>query len=54
MQSRVFGLVDHAHAATTKLLDDAVVRDGLADHGIRAMLGAEQGQVNESRGLGSM
>jgi hypothetical protein len=29
----VFGLVHHAHAATTQLLDDAIVRDGLADHG---------------------
>ena len=28
----VFGLVDHAHTATAELLDDAVVRDGLADH----------------------
>ena len=28
----VLGLVDHAHAATAQLLDDPVVRDGLADH----------------------
>jgi hypothetical protein len=28
----VFGLVDHTHAATTELFDDAVVRDGLANH----------------------
>ena len=28
----VFGLVDHTHAAAAQLLDDAVVRDGLADH----------------------
>src|SRR6266853_3994257 len=28
----VLGLVDHTHAAATKFLDDAVVRDGLADH----------------------
>ena len=27
----VLGLVDHSHAATAKLLNDAVVRDGLAD-----------------------
>ena len=32
-QLGVFRLVNHAHAATTELLDDAVVRDGLADHG---------------------
>ena len=28
----VLSLIDHTHAATTELLDDAVVRDGLADH----------------------
>ena len=28
----VFGLVDHAHAAAAEFFDDAVVRDGLADH----------------------
>ncbi len=28
----VLSLVDHTHAAATELLDDAVVRDGLADH----------------------
>jgi hypothetical protein len=31
----IFCLVDNAHAAATKFLDDAVVRDGLADHGWR-------------------
>jgi len=30
-QLSVFGLVDHTHAATAQLLDDAIVRDGLAD-----------------------
>jgi hypothetical protein len=29
---QVLSLVHHAHAATTKLLDDAVMRDGLTDH----------------------
>ena len=29
----VLGLVDHTHAAAAEFLDDAVVRDGLADHG---------------------
>ena len=29
----VLGLVDDAHAAAAELFDDAVVRDGLADHG---------------------
>ena len=30
----VFGLVDHAHPAPAQLVDNAVVRDGLTDHGI--------------------
>ena len=34
MQPGVFRLVDDAHAAAAKLLDDAVVRDGLANHGV--------------------
>src|SRR5437667_345235 len=34
VQPRVFGLVDNTHAAATELLDDAVVRDGLANHGV--------------------
>ena len=29
----VLGLVDHTHPAAAELLDDAVVRNGLADHG---------------------
>src|SRR5437667_10422478 len=28
----VFGLIDYPHSAAAKLLDDAVVRDGLANH----------------------
>ena len=32
VQPGVLGLVDHTHPATAQLLDDAVVRDGLADH----------------------
>jgi hypothetical protein len=31
VETNVLGLVDHTHATTTELLDDAVVRDGLAD-----------------------
>jgi hypothetical protein len=31
-QLGVFGLVDHAHAAASELLEDAVVRNGLAGH----------------------
>ncbi len=34
VQLHVLSLVDHTHAAAAELLDDAVVRDGLADHGI--------------------
>jgi hypothetical protein len=30
IELHVFGFVDHTHAAATELLDDAVVRDGLA------------------------
>jgi hypothetical protein len=29
----VFGLIYHAHPTTSKLVDNSVVRDGLADHG---------------------
>ena len=33
MQPRILGLIDHAHAPAAELLKNAVVRDGLADHG---------------------
>jgi hypothetical protein len=29
----VFGFINHAHAAATEQFEDAVVGDGLADHG---------------------
>ncbi len=32
-QPGVLGLVHHTHPTAAQLLDDAVVRDGLADHG---------------------
>ena len=32
MQLHVFSLVDDAHAAAAQLVDNAVVRDGLAEH----------------------
>ena len=32
MQRRVLGLIDHSHSPATQLLDDTVVRNGLADH----------------------
>jgi hypothetical protein len=49
MQPRVFRFVNHAHAAAAQLLDNAVVGNGLSDHGFRqsekdeaAMLGGAQ------------
>ena len=50
---QVFGFVDHAHAAAAKLFDDAVVRDGLANHGglSRFILRTGNAGVNEYRGL---
>src|SRR5215467_9245947 len=53
----VLGLVDNAHPATTELLDDAVVRNGLADErlGLRhvaSMLGRTVRQVNGSGSAG--
>ena len=33
VQASVFGLINDAHATTTELIDDAVMGDGLADHG---------------------
>jgi hypothetical protein len=47
----VFGFVNYTHPATAEFLDDAVVRDGLADHWRESYVG-ETGQVNESRGVG--
>ena len=50
----VLSLVDDPHAAAAQLLDDAVVRDGLADqwrgfHPRDAMLGMLMGASQESR-----
>ena len=33
MEGRVLSFIDHAHAAAAQFLDDAVMRDGLTDHG---------------------
>jgi hypothetical protein len=33
MEACVFGLVHHTHTTAAELLDDAVMRDGLANHG---------------------
>jgi hypothetical protein len=43
----VLGPVDHAHAAAAESFDDAVVRDGLADHWRESYV-RQTGQVNES------
>jgi hypothetical protein len=48
-QLGVFGLVNHAHAATTQLFDDVVMRNGLADHPV-AMLG-KVAQASQSNGV---
>jgi hypothetical protein len=53
-QLKVLSLVDDAHTPAAGLLDHTIVRDGWANHGIGAMLGAMQGQVNESRGVGGL
>src|SRR5713101_3379819 len=37
VQFHILGLVHHAHPATAELLDNAVVRDGLAEHRRNAM-----------------
>jgi hypothetical protein len=51
MQLYVLSLVDHTHPSAAQLLDDAVVRNGLADHW-RQILRRRNGQVNESLGVG--
>ena len=54
LQAGVFRFVDDAHAATAELFDDAVVRDGLANHAEdarmagRFILKTGQGLVNEA------
>ncbi len=53
VQLYALSLVSHAHAATAQFLDDAVVRNGLADHSWR-ILRLRNGQVNESRGVGGV
>jgi hypothetical protein len=46
VQLYVLGLVNHTHPATAEFLDDAVMRDGLADQWSR-ILRLRNGQVNE-------
>jgi hypothetical protein len=47
VQGYVLGLIDHAHATASELLDDAVVRDGRSFAG---MLWRVAGHVNEFGG----
>jgi hypothetical protein len=55
MEASILGFVDDAHTAATELLDDAIMRDGLADHGEgtklwSVMLGAPELGVNGADG----
>src|ERR1700674_3215366 len=51
MQPSVLSFVNNTHPAATEFLDNAVVRDGSADHWRESYV-CETGQVNESRGVG--
>ena len=53
MQADILSLVHDAHPAAAKLLDNAVVRDGLPDHWKQESYVPWDRQVNESRGQGS-
>src|SRR4029453_6438873 len=46
-QADVLGLVDDTHPASAELIDDAVVRDGLADH-LRGTLAGREGWSGDS------
>jgi hypothetical protein len=39
VETTIFGFVNDSHPAATELFDDAVMRDGLADHGWQTALG---------------
>ena len=51
VQLYIFRLIDHAHPATAESLDDAIVRNGLADHS-GGILRPAKSQVNESDRVG--
>src|SRR6202034_1248927 len=53
VQAEVFSLVDHTHPAATELFDDAVMRDGLANHWAE-ILGPGLRQVNEGVEFGGV
>src|SRR6266849_1603403 len=52
MESGVFGLVDDTHPATAEFLDDAVVRNGLADHGEGCHVRYADGASQQNAGIG--
>ena len=52
MQPRVLGLVDDTHPATAEFLNDAVVRNGLADHA-QACYGGSVGKSMKAGELAS-
>lgn len=45
-ESEILSLVDYTHAAASELVEDAVMRNGRAEHKLHAMLG---GEVRESQ-----
>ncbi len=45
VQASVFCFVNDSHATTAELVDDAVVRDSLANHEVAVMVGGMRGQV---------
>ena len=49
VQPRVLGLVHDSHAAAAELLDDAVVRDCLADHCRESYVGETGKSMNVER-----
>src|SRR5208282_4035688 len=42
VQPNVLALIDHAHTAAAEFLDDAVMRDGFADHSRTILRGVRQ------------
>src|SRR5579864_1341482 len=51
-QFNVLGFVDDTHAASSEFLEDAVVRDGLVNHGWRQLLAAILGGLGRAAKLG--
>ncbi len=49
VQARVFRFVNHSHTAATELLDDVVVRDGLANHFWPIIFGRSLGDACSAR-----